>query len=255
MNKLSFENFYKLREMAVANFGKYGPKEDAPATHINDIDRGYVKWMLDKVKEGKTSFSFLADDGSGQLNKKQVEDALKIRLSGQKIAPTSVRRPIQPLIQQEEPEFGVRQPARQPISGQQEEPEKQEPEATATPGSIQSFDPTKYRIKPEWITEHQKEVRDAFDKSSAHIIMPALAGSGKTTMLKDLASNAKPGEKWLYLVFNKKNQLESQKAFPPGVEVFTSHSFLENKLFSLNPNKIPKTEVFNKDKHLSLIHI
>lgn len=120
---------------------------------------------------------------------------------------------------------------------------------STTPSAIQSFDAEKYRINPEWVTEHQKGVREVFQRSNSNIILPALAGSGKTTMLKDLASNAKEGEKWLYLVFNKKNQLESQKLFPPGVDVFTSHSFLERKVFSLNPQKIPKTDVFDKNKH------
>jgi superfamily I DNA/RNA helicase len=54
----------------------------------------------------------------------------------------------------------------------------------------------------------------------------ALAGSGKTTVLRHIASYKKPNERWLYLVFNKKNQVESKEKFPAGVDVMTSHSFL-----------------------------
>lgn len=47
-----------------------------------------------------------------------------------------------------------------------------------------------------------------------------------TTMLKHLSSFIRPNEKWLYLVFNKKNQMESSKAFPANVDVLTTHAFL-----------------------------
>lgn len=71
-----------------------------------------------------------------------------------------------------------------------------------------------------------------------------------TTMLKHLASYKRPGEKWLYLVFNKKNQVEATKLdpktnrrpFPQGVEVLTTHSFLGRVLENnARLGKIPKT--------------
>lgn len=79
--------------------------------------------------------------------------------------------------------------------------------------------------------------------------MNALAGTGKTTMLRDLASHKKPDEKWLYLVFNKKNQVEASTGkgkFPEGTEVLTSHAFL-GKVLSNSSEKggIKHTELWH----------
>lgn len=82
------------------------------------------------------------------------------------------------------------------------------------------------KIPPENMTEFNQEIENRFTQGSDNIMVNALAGTGKTTMLKHLASFIQPGEKWLYLVFNKKNQLESQNEFPKGVTVMTTHSFL-----------------------------
>lgn len=85
------------------------------------------------------------------------------------------------------------------------------------------------RIPRSRISEHQAEVENSFINTDKNIMMNALAGTGKTTMLRDLASYKDPKEKWLYLVFNKKNQIESSTGkgkFPNGVEVLTSHAFL-----------------------------
>lgn len=86
--------------------------------------------------------------------------------------------------------------------------------------------PEQVKIKPEHMTEYNKAIEQKFLQSNQSMVIEASAGSGKTTMLKHLASFIKPGEKILYLVFNKKNQLESQDAFPAGVDVMTTHSFL-----------------------------
>lgn len=233
MNKLSFQHFCQLKEMAVARFGKHVD------THINDIDRGYAKWMFDQINQGNGKFYFQADDGSW-LTPDQIKEAIKIRLDGGKVAPTSKSKPITRADSAAQ---------KSPEDTNLKASEIRQVPSSAAPRAIQDFDPEVYRIKPDWVTEHQKDVRDVFKSSRANIVMPALAGSGKTTMLKDLASNAKPREKWLYLVFNKKNQLESQEKFPPGVDIFTSHSFIDNKVFALNRGKIPETNVFDKDKH------
>ncbi len=85
------------------------------------------------------------------------------------------------------------------------------------------------RIPRDRISEHQAAVEQTFLSSDNNIMIDALAGTGKTTMLRDLASFKDPQEKWLYLVFNKKNQIESSTGkgkFPNGVEVLTSHAFL-----------------------------
>lgn len=240
MNKLSFQHFYQLKEMAVARFGRH------TGTHINDIGQEYAIWMFDRINKGDGKFKFQADDGTW-LTPDQIKKAIEIRADGGKVAPTSKYKPITKRADSAAPATATAA-QKSPEDTNLKAPEiRQVP--SAAPGAIQAFDPEVYRIKPDWVTEHQKGVRDVFKSSRANIVMPALAGSGKTTMLKDLASNAKPREKWLYLVFNKKNQLESQEKFPPGVDIFTSHSFIDNKVFALNREKIPETNVFDKDKH------
>ena len=90
------------------------------------------------------------------------------------------------------------------------------------------------RIPEHKMTKYNKEIEESFLSSKKNVVINALAGTGKTTMLKHLASYKKPGERWLYLVFNKKNQVEATKLdsttnerpFPAGVEVLTTHSFL-----------------------------
>jgi superfamily I DNA/RNA helicase len=212
MNKLSFEHFFQVKEMAITTFGKHRGK------HINDIDKGYAKWMLDKIQEGgKTAFSFLADDGSGELNKKQVEDALKIILSGQKVAPTSVNSPIKAVS----------------ATSMVREPEQPTPFAEAKP--IES-----YMIPADKISDYQKKIEDAFSNSDKHLVIGALAGSGKSTVLKHLAAKFSGGKKWLYLVFNRKNADEATsgpKAFPPNIETMTSHKFLAKVLNTTRQEK------------------
>jgi len=71
-----------------------------------------------------------------------------------------------------------------------------------------------------------------------------------TTVLKHIASFMKPGEQWLYIVFNKKNQLESQGKFPPGVTVMTSHGFLGQVLRDNGENyqTLPNTKYIFQEK-------
>ena len=54
--------------------------------------------------------------------------------------------------------------------------------------------------------------------------MEAKAGTGKTTTLKKLA-NMVPDKSILYLVYNKKNEMEAKEEFPFNVDVFTTNSF------------------------------
>lgn len=86
------------------------------------------------------------------------------------------------------------------------------------------------RIPEEMITSHQKEVENSFTSTDKNIIMNALAGSGKTTVLRHLASFKKPNEKWLYLVFGRKNADEAKEKFPDDIDVMTSHTFLGSVL-------------------------
>lgn len=93
------------------------------------------------------------------------------------------------------------------------------------------------KIAPERMTKYNTKIQDKFVKTKQNIMIDALAGTGKTTMLKHLSSFIKPGEKWLYLVFNKKNQVESESAFPKGVDVLTTHAFL-GKLLKRNGKRV-----------------
>lgn len=198
---LSFYSFYKLKEMATANFGKNKGK------HINDIDRGYAWWLKEKLDSGRsTFFDFQADDGSGRLSNDQLKKALQIRLSGGFVAPTSVNSPI---ISKNE----LKQKNITPTQTQQ--PLKNN-------GSKNNG-----LIPEEQISDYQKSIDKSFSESNKHLVVNALAGTGKTTILKHLASKYCSGNgSWLYLVFNKSNQKEAESSFPSCVKPLTSHSFL-----------------------------
>lgn len=105
-------------------------------------------------------------------------------------------------------------------------------------------------IPDEMISEEQKAIDAKFEKmisgkGQSHMMINALAGTGKTTMLKHLAwKYGKPGQKWLYLVFNTKNKVEAKDAFPTAfVEVKTTNGFLGEVLKSdKNLGTFPQTE-------------
>jgi superfamily I DNA/RNA helicase len=90
----------------------------------------------------------------------------------------------------------------------------------------------KHILPQEKLSEEQEKIDKKFEKiinasSGSHIVIRALAGSGKTTMLKHLAwKYGKPGQRWLYLVFNTKNKVEATEKFPPWVQVKTTNGFL-----------------------------
>lgn len=73
----------------------------------------------------------------------------------------------------------------------------------------------------------------------SHLMINALAGSGKTTMLNHLAwKYGRPGQKWLYLVFNAKNRHEAKNKFPSWVQVETTNSFLQKELNNYANKKV-----------------
>lgn len=116
----------------------------------------------------------------------------------------------------------------------------------------------KYRIPENKISLHQKAVEESFKQGGdKNMLISALAGTGKTTLLRHLSSFKKPGEKWLYLVFNKKNQVEAttgKSPFPRDVEVKTTHSFL-GKVLKDNSQigKMPETSIGRFKKIGSLV--
>ena len=73
---------------------------------------------------------------------------------------------------------------------------------------------SKHILPDERMSEEQKLIDKKFESlinnpAQSHIMINALAGSGKTTMLKHLAwKYGHEGQKWLYLVFNTKNKVE-----------------------------------------------
>ncbi len=123
--------------------------------------------------------------------------------------------------------------------------------ATAAPkGSIVAVSPAlkenPFRIPSHQISVHQKAVEEAFLNETAHIIMGARAGSGKTAMLKHLASFRKESQKFVYLAFNKKNATEGAKKLPREVSSRTTHSFCNGFLRGLMklPEKNDESKTF-----------
>jgi DNA helicase II / ATP-dependent DNA helicase PcrA len=118
-------------------------------------------------------------------------------------------------------------------------------------GPTQIVDRSKYQIPSDRISNYQKAIEDEFVSGNKNIVINALAGTGKTTLLRHLAGHKKPNERWLYLVFNKKNQVEAtsgKSPFPPGVDVKTTHSFLGEVLRNNSKvGKIQHTDI-GKDK-------
>jgi superfamily I DNA/RNA helicase len=94
-------------------------------------------------------------------------------------------------------------------------------------------------IPEERITPEQKAIEDKFVKilaspQQSHMVINALAGSGKTTVLKHLAWKFGKGKKWLYLVFNSKNRAEAKDEFPPTTQVETTNSFAGREILGKN---------------------
>lgn len=104
-----------------------------------------------------------------------------------------------------------------------------------------------FRIADDLISPHQKAVEICFLTEGCNVIMGARAGSGKTAMLKHLASFRKPAEKMVYLAFNKKNATEGQKKLPREVSSRTTHSFCNQFIRGLMklPERSDESKTFN----------
>jgi len=111
----------------------------------------------------------------------------------------------------------------------------------------------KGRIPEDKISPYQKQIETSFNNTKSNIMINALAGTGKTTALKHIASFMNPGERWLYIVFNTKNKNESQGKFPPGVTVMTSHGFLGQVLGTNGEDHktLPNTKYIFQDKNIA----
>ena len=100
------------------------------------------------------------------------------------------------------------------------------------------------------LDEYKQDVQKTFAETDKNIMINALAGTGKTTVLRALADKyKKPGEKWLYLVFNKKNQIEAStgaKAFKD-ITVLTSHAYMYDVLNRAAANRVvPQMDLVTK---------
>lgn len=94
-------------------------------------------------------------------------------------------------------------------------------------------------IPEDRITPEQKAIEDKFARmlsspQQSHMMINALAGSGKTTVLKHLAWKFSQGKKWLYLVFNAKNKEEAKEEFPPSVQVETTNGWAGREVLGKN---------------------
>lgn len=76
-------------------------------------------------------------------------------------------------------------------------------------------------------TEEQRAIIEFDYKLGQVIVTAALVGTGKTSILVDLAAELAsryPSMRGLYLCYNKANQLEAKQRFPSNVEPRTTHS-------------------------------
>ena len=73
------------------------------------------------------------------------------------------------------------------------------------------------------LTEEQERIVDSARHSDAPTVAEALAGTGKTSTLVEIARQ-QPRRPGIYLAFNKSVQLEAERRFPEWIDVRTAHS-------------------------------
>jgi len=118
--------------------------------------------------------------------------------------------------------------------------------------------------KKEELTDEQRAIEARFgdiatNDSVDHLVINALAGTGKTFMLKYLAEKfgkkARGKNEWLYLVFGRENRKQAKKSFPKWVDVYTTHSYAgevldangkKNRSTGENEGPVPSTQRFAK---------
>ena len=116
----------------------------------------------------------------------------------------------------------------------------QDPDLAVEFQTTTASDKAKGMIKDSMMSEEQKAIEQKFEniingKSKNHIMINALAGTGKTTMLRHLAwKYGSSSQSWLYIVFNNKNKVEATEKFPSFVTVRTTNGFLGEVLSNKN---------------------
>lgn len=134
-----------------------------------------------------------------------------------------------------------------------EQPLSEENDPTTQQQPTQAIDPSKMDEKRKrgvlpdhMLSEEQRGIDQEFSTGQGSMMIDALAGSGKTTMLRHLASKyGNPAaHRWLYLVFNTKNKVEAKQKFPDDVvQVHTTNGFLGQILSTAaKRGAIPSTE-------------
>ncbi len=136
------------------------------------------------------------------------------------------------------------------VPGQENKPEVVQKPTGANP----------HILPQEKLSEEQTKIDQDFEQilnnrkqgKINHLMINALAGTGKTTILKHLAWKFGAGQKWLYLVFNTANKVEAKeyvqgyRKFPSFVDVETTNSFLGRLLNKAHESAaVPQTDRLN----------
>ena len=182
------------------------------------FSKGQQLALKGPLSTGGWAFRILDNDPtkakSGVITKEEAAGGLIAAYRDDANTPLKSTNPNNPTLEDLRKQLRLDLP-QEPQEEPQKEPEKQsEPAAEGTNGRPS---PESCRFPPEFMNEYTQKIQDRFLNTNKGMCLSALAGTGKTSNLKHLASFIKPGEKWLYLVFNKKNQVESVNEFPNGV--------------------------------------
>lgn len=81
----------------------------------------------------------------------------------------------------------------------------------------------------QW-SEYQQAIFEFGANGTGSAMVNAVAGSGKTTTIEEMARRMNPAEPILYLVFNKRNATEAQERMPGHVNASTFHSACNSAL-------------------------
>jgi hypothetical protein len=87
-------------------------------------------------------------------------------------------------------------------------------------------------------THEQAAIIDTY-RTGSHLVVEALAGTGKTTTLRMLAATT-PNRLGTYLVYNKAAQMEAAGRFPRAVNVVTAHSLAYRAVGRAYAHRLPQ---------------
>lgn len=100
----------------------------------------------------------------------------------------------------------------------------------------------------------QEAIFDKVRNGECHILINAVAGSGKTTTIVEIANLIPAGKRSIFLAFNRDIVKELRVKLPPHIEVKTIHSFGLNELrYKYGRNPEVKQDEFIDDSKISKI--